>query len=61
LDIGDWIFHVGDRHLLRFHPAYDIILLGISPEDYAWLKLDESAFEFWDNESEVIYEQSCNC
>ena len=57
MDIRDWIFHVGDRHLLRFHPAYDIILLGISPEDYGWLKLAESSFEFWDNEEDAIYDQ----
>ena len=57
MDIGDWIFHVGDRCLLRFHSAYDIILLGISPEDYAWLKLAELAFRFWDNEEDAIYDQ----
>jgi len=32
-------------------------LLGISPEDYGWLKLAESAFEFWDNEEDAIYDQ----
>jgi hypothetical protein len=32
-------------------------LLSISPEDYAWLKLAESSFEFWDNEEDAIYDQ----
>jgi len=32
-------------------------LLNISPEDYGWLKLAESAFEFWDNEEDAIYDQ----
>lgn len=32
-------------------------LLGISPEDYGWLKAAESAFEFWDNEEDAIYDE----
>jgi hypothetical protein len=32
-------------------------LLGISAEDYGWLKLAESAFDFWDNEEDAIYDQ----
>ena len=32
-------------------------LLGISSEDYGWLKLAESAFGFWDNEEDAIYDQ----
>jgi hypothetical protein len=32
-------------------------LLGISLEDYGWLKLAESSFEFWDNEEDAIYDQ----
>ena len=32
-------------------------LLNISSEDYGWLKLAESAFGFWDNEEDAIYDQ----
>jgi len=32
-------------------------LLNISSEDYGWLKIAESAFEFWDNEEDAIYDQ----
>jgi len=32
-------------------------LLSISPEDYGWLKMAESAFEFWDNEEDAIYDR----
>jgi len=32
-------------------------LLSISPEDHSWLKLAESAFEFWDNEEDAIYDR----
>jgi hypothetical protein len=32
-------------------------LLGISAEDYGWLKLAESSFDFWDNEEDAIYDQ----
>ena len=32
-------------------------LLGISSEDYGWLRLAEPAFEFWDNEEDAIYDQ----
>lgn len=30
-------------------------LLSISPEDYGWLKMTESAFEFWDNDEDAIW------
>ena len=30
-------------------------LLSISPEDYGWLKMAESAFEFWDNDEDAIW------
>ena len=32
-------------------------LLSISPEDYGWLRLAESAFEFWNNEEDAIYDR----
>ncbi len=32
-------------------------LLSISPEDYGWLKMAESAFKFWDNEEDAIYDR----
>ena len=32
-------------------------LLGISAEDFGWLKLSESAFAFWENEEDVIYNE----
>mgnify|MGYP001078326109 CR=1 FL=1 len=32
-------------------------LLSISPEEYGWLKMAESAFEFWDNEEDAIYDR----
>jgi len=32
-------------------------LLGISAEDYGWLKLSESAFAFWENEEDAIYDE----
>jgi hypothetical protein len=30
--------------------------LKISPDDAAWAKLAESAFEFWDNPDDAIYD-----
>jgi len=39
--------------LLRLLPN----LLSISPEDYGWLRLAKSSFEFWDNEEDAIYDQ----
>ncbi|MEI7987649.1 MAG: hypothetical protein WCI88_01315 [Chloroflexota bacterium] len=30
--------------------------LGISQEDYGWLKLAESSFADWDNEDDAIYD-----
>jgi len=32
-------------------------LLNISSEGYGWLKMAESAFEFWDNEDDAIYDR----
>ncbi|HID63567.1 MAG TPA: hypothetical protein EYP49_12635 [Anaerolineae bacterium] len=32
-------------------------LLGISAEDFDWLKLSESAFAFWKNEENAIYDE----
>ena len=32
-------------------------LLGISAEDFGWLKLSELAFAFWENEEDAIYDQ----
>jgi len=32
-------------------------LLSIPSEDYIWLKMAESAFEFWDNEEDAIYDR----
>lgn len=47
-------FKPQERHeFLRLLPD----LLHISPEDYGWLRLVESAFEFWDNEEDAIYDQ----
>jgi hypothetical protein len=31
--------------------------LKISPDDVAWLKLAESAFQFWDNPDDAAYDQ----
>jgi hypothetical protein len=30
--------------------------LKISPEDCAWAQLAESAFEFWDNPDDAVYD-----
>jgi len=47
-------FKPQERHeFLRLLPD----LLYISLEDYGWLKLAESAFEFWDNEEDAVYDQ----
>jgi hypothetical protein len=32
-------------------------LLGISAEDFGWLELSESAFAFWENEEDAIYNE----
>jgi hypothetical protein len=47
LDVKDQI------KLLRELPAH----LKISPDDVAWLKLAESAFDFWDNPDDAIYDK----
>jgi hypothetical protein len=39
--------------LLRDLPAH----LKIQPGDVAWLKAAESAFEFWNNREDAIYDQ----
>jgi len=30
--------------------------LKIKPEDLAWLKASESAFDFWDNPEDAVYD-----
>lgn len=32
-------------------------LLGISAEDFGWLKVAESSFEFWNNDEDAIYDK----
>jgi len=32
-------------------------VLNISSEDYGWLRASESAFEFWDNEEDAVYDR----
>ena len=39
--------------LLKELPAH----LKISPDDVAWLKLAESAFDFWNNPDDAAYDQ----
>jgi hypothetical protein len=39
--------------LLQLLPQH----LKISPEDVAWSRLAESAFAFWDNPDDAIYDQ----
>jgi hypothetical protein len=39
--------------LLRILPQH----LKISPEDLAWTRLAEPAFEFWNNPDDAIYER----
>ena len=39
--------------LLRILPHH----LKISPEDLAWPRLAESAFEFWNNPEDAIYDE----
>ena len=31
-------------------------LLGITQEDFGWYKFAESAFDFWDNEDDAIFD-----
>lgn len=47
LDVKDQI------KLLEVLPEH----LKISPDDLAWSRLAESAFEFWDNPDDAIYDQ----
>jgi hypothetical protein len=44
---------VSHQQLLSILPK----LLGISAEEFGWLKLSESAFAFWENEEDAIYDQ----
>lgn len=39
--------------LLNELPAH----LKIKPEDVAWLRVSEPAFDFWDNPDDAIYDQ----
>lgn len=39
--------------LLQLLPQH----LKISPDDVAWSRLAEPAFEFWDNPEDAIYDQ----
>ena len=39
--------------LLQIMPQH----LKISPDDLAWSRLGESAFAFWDNPEDAIYDQ----
>jgi len=39
--------------LLRILPQH----LKISPDDLAWSRLAEPAFEFWDNPEDAIYDK----
>jgi hypothetical protein len=39
--------------LLQILPQH----LKISPDDLAWARLAEPAFEFWDNPEDAIYDQ----
>ncbi len=39
--------------LLRILPEH----LKISPDDLAWSRLAEPAFEFWDNAEDAIYDK----
>jgi hypothetical protein len=39
--------------LLRILPQY----LKISPDEFAWSRLAEPAFEFWNNPEDAIYDE----
>jgi hypothetical protein len=47
LDVRDQV------QLLRELPSH----LKIQPDDVAWLKAAEPAFEFWNNPEDAIYDQ----
>jgi hypothetical protein len=47
LDVADQV------QLLQNLPQH----LKIQPEDFAWPKLAESSFNFWDNPEDAIYDQ----
>ena len=42
----------GQREVLARLPS----VLALSSEDLAWLRLAESAFEFWDNPEDAAYD-----
>lgn len=55
LDITDAVEKLDVREqvqLLKELPRH----LKISPDDAAWTKLAESAFDFWDNPDDAIYD-----
>ncbi len=41
------------KELLQSLPA----ALGVSPEDLAWLHAAESAFDFWNNPEDEVYDR----
>jgi hypothetical protein len=55
-EIGEAIQHLdvrGQMQLLRDLPAH----LKIQPDDIAWLKAAEPAFEFWNNSEDAVYDE----
>ena len=55
-EISEAIEHLDVREqirLLQDLPAH----LKIQPDDVAWLKAAESAFKFWNNPEDAIYDQ----
>ena len=56
LEISEAIEKLGVKEqieLLEVLPEH----LKISPDDLAWSRLAEPAFEFWDNPEDAIYDQ----
>ena len=56
LEISEAIEKLGVKEqieLLEVLPGH----LKISPDDLAWSRLAEPAFEFWDNPEDAIYDQ----
>jgi hypothetical protein len=55
-EISEAIEHLDVREQIRLlheSPAH----LKIQPDDVAWLKVAESAFEFWNNADDTIYDR----
>ena len=55
-EISEAIQHLdvrGQMQLLRDLPAH----LKIQPDDIAWLKAAEPAFEFWNNPEDAVYDE----